>query len=168
MSKGGKQVAFKVPPSKLAPDADAWIAELNLMRTLSLKRIGLFSARLDAQWADQSLAATDQFAPAIFGRVRGFDEITGYGETGASLSLEYFTPWKKLSKLGTFRALTFLDGAIVNQRSTHSSIDLLSTGVGARWQLHGISAQCDLGIPLAVPQGTQTAPRARFSMSVSW
>jgi predicted DNA binding CopG/RHH family protein len=26
MSKGGKQVAFKVPPSKLAPDADAWIA----------------------------------------------------------------------------------------------------------------------------------------------
>lgn len=26
MSKGAKQVAFKVPPSKLAPAADAWIA----------------------------------------------------------------------------------------------------------------------------------------------
>jgi hemolysin activation/secretion protein len=151
-----------------ASGADAWIAELNLVRTLSLKRIGLFSAKLDAQWTDQSLVAADQFAPVIFGRVRGFDEITGYGDNGASLSLEYFTPWKKLSKLGSFRALTFLDGAIVTQRSTHSRIDLLSTGIGARWQLRGISAQCDLGIPLSAPEGTKTDPRARFSMTVSW
>jgi hemolysin activation/secretion protein len=151
-----------------ASDADSLIAEFSLLRTLSLKRAGLFSARLDAQWANQSLLAADQFAPVIFGRVRGFDEITGYGDNGVSLSLEYFTPWHKISQLGSFRALTFLDTAAVSEHATNKNIELLSTGIGARWQWRTFSAQCDLGIPLASPVGTKTDPRARFSMTVSW
>jgi hemolysin activation/secretion protein len=151
-----------------ASDADAWIAEFNLLRTLSLKKAGLFSTKMDAQWTNQSLVAADQFAPVIFGRVRGFDEITGYGDSGTSLSLEYFTPWTKISQLGSFRALTFIDGATVRERATRQQLDLLSTGIGARWQWRGIAAQCDLGIPLSAPEGTKTDPRVRFSMTVSW
>jgi len=151
-----------------ASGADAWIAEWNLLRTLALKKVGLFSAKLDAQWATQSLVAADQFAPVIFGRVRGFDEITGYGDSGASLSLEYFTPWRKISQLGSFRALTFIDGATVKERATRQHLDLISTGIGARWQWSTVSAQCDLGIPLSAPEGTKTDPRLRFSMTVSW
>jgi hemolysin activation/secretion protein len=151
-----------------ARDADSWIAEVSLSRTLQMKRAGLLSARLDAQWSDQALLAADQFGPAIFGRIRGFDEITGYGDNGAALSLEWMSPWFKPGKFGAIRALTFCDGAVVHERATQQDASLLSTGIGARWQWKMVSVQCDLGVPLSAPRGIEKDPRARFSMTVRW
>jgi hemolysin activation/secretion protein len=128
----------------------------------------MLSARLDAQWSDHALLAADQFGPAIFGRIRGFDEISGYGDNGASLSLEWMSPWLKAGKVGSIRGLTFCDGAVVHERSTRQDARLLSTGIGARWQWKMVSVQCDLGVPLSAPRGIETDPRARFSMTVRW
>jgi hemolysin activation/secretion protein len=151
-----------------ASDADSWIAEFSFSRTLQMKRVGMLSARLDAQWSDHALLAADQFGPAIFGRIRGFDEISGYGDNGASLSLEWMSPWLKAGKVGSIRGLTFCDGAVVHERSTRQDARLLSTGIGARWQWKMVSVQCDLGVPLSAPRGIETDPRARFSMTVRW
>lgn len=151
-----------------AMDASAWILDLSLQRTLSLQRAGLLNAQLNAQWTHQSLLAADQFAPAINGRVRGFDEITGYGDQGAVLTLEWLFPWLKTAKLGSIRPLAFVDSALVYERATQSNFELLSSGIGLRWQSKNFTASCDLGAPLLAPEGTQTEPRLRFSILMRW
>ncbi len=151
-----------------ASDSDAWIAEISLTRTLSLKRAGMLSARLDGQWSEGALLAADQFAPAVFGRVRGFDEITGYGDNGASLSLEWATLGWKAGKAGSFRGLSFMEGALVHERATGADVELLATGVGIRWQWQILSLQWDLGLPLHSTANTGTEPRARFALTLRW
>lgn len=151
-----------------AGGSQAWMAELSLQRTLNLKKAGMLRAQLDAQWSDRALLAADQFAPAISGRVRGFDEITGYGDNGATVILEWLTTWRKLARLGAIRGILFADGALVHQRMAARDTELLSTGAGLRWQRKMFSVQCDLGVPLHATQGIETRPRARFSMTCRW
>ncbi len=151
-----------------AGGSQAWMAELTFQRTLNLRKAGLLMAGIEGQWSDRALLAADQFAPAVFGRVRGFDEITGYGDNGLILSLEWLTPWMKTMRLGTIRGLIFTDGALVHQRQTARDVKLLSTGAGLRWQSKALSLQCDLGIPIHANQAIETQPQARFSMSVRW
>ena len=151
-----------------ATAAHAWIMTADVSRTLTLGHFGMISARLNGQWSDHALLAADQFAPAIFGRVRGFDEITGYGDNGATLNLEWLSRWVQVPKAGAVRAVTFLDSATVQERTTQSDLTLVSTGFGLRWQWHGLNGTCDLGIPLQSPEGVEKTPRLRFSIVARW
>jgi hemolysin activation/secretion protein len=151
-----------------AGGSQAWLAELTLQRSLKLKHAGTLMARLEGQWSDRALLAADQFSPAVAGRARGFDEITGYGDNGAVLSLEWLTAWQKTTNLGSIRGLLFSDGALVHQRMPGRDVRLLSTGAGVRWQSKALALQCDLGVPLIATHGIETRPRARFSLSLSW
>ena len=137
-------------------------------RTLTLGNAGTLAGHLEGQWTSNALLAADQFAPAISGRVRGFDEIAGFGDTGASLGIEYQSPVIRAVRPGSLRGIAFLDSAIVRDRSTGENAELLSTGAGFRWQWRDLTASCDLGIPLNAPDGTDDSARLRLAVTTRW
>ncbi len=151
-----------------ADGADSLILLLNLERSLTLGKAGSLTAKLDAQWSSAALLSADQFAPAIWGRVRGFDEVTGYGDNAASLTMEYQSPLLRTPKAGSLRGIAFLDSALVDNQSTGEDTELVSAGVGFRWLWKNLTASCDLAIPIHANDGIDTDPRLRFSVTSRW
>lgn len=151
-----------------ADGADSLIALLDVERSLLLGKSGSLTARLDAQWSSNAVLSADQFASAINGRVRGFDEIEGYGDSGASLTLEYQSPVLRLPSAGGLRGVVFVDSAVAKEQESGDKTELHSAGIGFRWQWRDLTAVCDLGFPLHAPDGVEEDPRLRFSIVARW
>jgi hemolysin activation/secretion protein len=148
-----------------ADGAESFILRLLAQHSISPGGGHGLNFRVDAQWSDSHLLASDQFAPAINGRLRGFDEVTGYGDSGISGSVEYLTPPWRPRGAGTLRGVVFVDGAIVHDRRDGVTDSFAAAGCGFRWQRGDISASCDLGIPLSAPDGVEEDARLRFSVT---
>lgn len=90
----------------------------------------LLAARASGQYTSQTLIGCERFGAGGRSSVRGFDENIRTADTGASGTLELYTP--ELAK--GLRLLAFLDGATLHGNGAgDGSRNLASTGLGLRY-----------------------------------
>lgn len=152
-----------------ASGAESLIARIEGERTVRLADAGVLLARLSGQITNSDLLSSDQIYTGGGSRVRGFDETVGYASNGLFASVEFQSRALETKRVGDFRMVTFLDGAILDRDSVTDTGELLSTGFGFRWSVDNrFSARVDLGIPLTYPDDESGDPLCHFGVSTSW
>ncbi|HEX7384805.1 MAG TPA: ShlB/FhaC/HecB family hemolysin secretion/activation protein [Burkholderiaceae bacterium] len=147
-----------------ADAADYEAARPGASRDYSLVRLGAFaaralprgwqiSARIAGQWTRDGLVNGEQFSIAGSTSVRGYEEREITGDSGASGTLELYTPSllpADASPKSSLRLLGFVDaGKAWNRldtpcRDAQSSCTLASVGLGARLDWQDLRLRLDL------------------------
>lgn len=149
--------------------AEAFIARTELRRTLKIGKEWNLLGRLQGQWTDSDLLASDQIHAGGYNLVRGFDESVGYGSKGMVAGLELQTRPYRFFEMGKILGLTFVDGASLSRDEESDTGQLLSSGVGFRWQFEdSASARFDLAIPLDYPSSEDGDAMIHFGVSKAW
>ncbi len=127
-------------------------------------------ARIDGQWAGETLIPGEQFGLGGATSVRGFEERAVAGDNGVAASLEVWTP--AIRPLAGLRLLGFVDAGIKDLERPAAGEEardtLLSAGVGARWQWKdSLSASLDYARVLDQARGASSdAGNSRWHLSV--
>lgn len=149
--------------------AEAFIAKTELRRTLKLGKKWNLSGRLQAQWTEEDLLASDQIHVGGYNLVRGFDESVGYGSKGLVGGIELQTRPYRLFDMGKILALSFIDGAALSRDQHSDAGQLLSGGIGFRWQFEdNASARFDVALPLDYPKSKDGDAMIHFGVTKSW
>lgn len=149
--------------------AEALIAKTELRRTLKLGKHLNLSGRLQAQWTESDLLASDQIHAGGYNLVRGFDESVGYGSKGLVGGIELQTRPYRFFDMGKILALSFIDGASLSRDQVSDEGQLLSGGIGFRWQLDGnTSARFDVALPLDYPESEDGNAMIHFGVAKAW
>lgn len=149
--------------------AEAFIAKTELRRTLKLGKKWNLSGRLQAQWTEDDLLASDQIHAGGYNLVRGFDESVGYGSKGLVGGIELQTRPYRLFDMGKILALSFIDGASLSRDQESDAGQLLSGGIGFRWQFEdSASARFDVALPLDHPKSEDGDAMIHFGVTKSW
>ncbi len=149
--------------------AEAFIAKTELRRTLKLGKQWNLACRLQAQWTESDLLASDQIHAGGYNLVRGFDESVGYGSKGIVGGIEMQTRPYRLFDVGKILGLTFIDGASLSRDQESDAGQLLSGGIGFRWQLEdNASARFDVALPLDYPESEDGDAMIHFGVTTSW
>lgn len=152
-----------------ADGAESLILRLDSERSLRLGDAGLLLGRMNAQWSDSDLLASDQITASGVNRVRGYDETVGYASNGIVASIEYQSPALHVPRAGDVLGVLFVDGAVLDRDAPTDPGELLSTGFGLRWRFNDhFSARADLGIPLEHPDDIDDSPMIHFALGTTW
>ncbi len=153
-----------------ADEAESLIAKFEMERTLKVADLGFLVGRLQGQWSDITLIASDQISSGGLSRVRGFDEAVGYASKGLIGTLEFqFKNLPTPARYGDFQAITFIDGATLSRDAAGDPGQLASVGAGLRWRYDDkVSAKLDLGIPIDHPNSINGDPILYFSVMKNW
>jgi hemolysin activation/secretion protein len=152
-----------------ADGAQSLIFKMEAERSLKLGELGYLVARVQGQWADSILIASDQISAGGVSRVRGYDEAVGYASKGLVGTIEFQSKSFPTAKAGDFNAIAFMDGAVLSRDLVGDPGELYSAGVGLRWRYEElVSARLDLGIPIDHPDDLSGDPMLYFSVSTNW
>jgi hemolysin activation/secretion protein len=132
-------------------------------------------ARVQGQYADDPVLASEQITAGGAESVRGYMEVEASGDRGALGTVELRSPtltgWLGLSRLGEWRLLVFSDAATL--RIMHplpeqqSGFRLWSAGGGTRVRfLEHLFGGADVGVPLT-SVGTTTRYHPRFHLRLA-
>ena len=100
-----------------------------------LPRKWLLRGVFEGQYADEPLIPGEQFGLGGMNSVRGFNERSVLGDSGARLSGEIWLP--PIEVLGSLRVLGFMDYGYMNRENAlpgeTDSESIVSSGLGIRW-----------------------------------
>lgn len=123
----------------------------------------LLSARASGQYTSQTLIGCERFGAGGRSSVRGFDENIRTADTGASGTLELYTP--EFAK--GLRLLAFLDGATLHGNGAgDGSRNLASTGLGLRYYTDTFQFALDYAAILDEPDDVKRGPEGHRRWNV--
>ena len=138
------------------PDSEffSWQGQAQWVKTIN--RDQLLIARLNGQWADDSLLSLEQFRLGGQGSVRGYRQDQSTADNGLFASVEMRFPLLSIPDWNTTAQIApFIDyglGWNNGDQADPDPNDFLSVGTGLLWQVGDrITARVDFGIPLIDP-----------------
>ena len=138
------------------PDSEffSWQGQAQWVKTIN--RDQLLIARLNGQWADDSLLSLEQFRLGGQGSVRGYRQDQSTADNGLFASVEMRFPLLTIPDWDTTAQIApFIDyglGWNNGDQADPDPNDFLSVGTGLLWQVGDrITARVDFGIPLIDP-----------------
>lgn len=151
-----------------ASDSESWVALVKADRTLSWATLGDLSMTAEAQWTNENLIPSNQFAGGGVQRIRGYDEGDVFFDKALMLSAEWQFRRISFSEKLNLRPLVFIDSAWLSDHDEASDF-ISSTGIGCQctWQSRG-SANLVLAQPLQRFQGEDRDPVLYFSINTFW
>lgn len=151
-----------------ASDSDSWVALVKADRALSFAKMGDLAITAEAQWTNENLIPSNQFAGGGVQRMRGYDEGEVFFDKALMLSAEWQFRRISISEKMNLRPLLFIDSAWLSDHDGASDY-ISSTGVGCQytWQSRG-SANLVFAQPLQRFQGADRDPVLYFSFNTFW
>ncbi len=168
----GSQVLSSSPSSYRAlggEDAQYWITQLNLNRSIRLGAAGSLHVRSEYQWTDDKLIGSDQSYVTGFSKVRGYDESLVNADKTLFFSTEWRYPVQRVVDQQWLQPLLFVDYAAFSDNGQSDGSDIASVGAGVRWKwANRMQGRADFGVPLRELATSRTAPMLQFSISSTW
>jgi hemolysin activation/secretion protein len=151
-----------------ATDSDSWVATIHAERDVPLQNFGNLEVKADAQWTNENLIPSNQFAGGGVQRLRGYDEGSVFFDRALMLSAEWQFQRFSLPGKSSAHPHLFIDHAELADHDGQST-SLSSVGAGVQWSgLSHYAARLEFAQPLQRLGNQPRDPVLYFSLNTFW
>lgn len=151
-----------------ADDAESTVATIKAERILPFQNSGDLELRAEAQWANENLLSSDQFAAAGAQRLRGYDESSAFYDQALLLSAEWqFRRISLPSRMSLSPHLFFDTAWLADYLGGNEHLSSLGAGFKWTFQTH-YAAKLEIAQPLQRIGNAAREPALIFSFNTFW
>jgi len=151
-----------------ATDSDSWVATIRAERDIPFQNLGNLELKADAQWTNENLIPSNQYAGGGVQRIRGYDEGSVFFDKALMLSAEWQGKRIALPAKSSAIPHLFVDHAWLADHNGQST-SLSSVGAGFQWSgLSHYSARLEVAQPLQRLGNQPRDPVLYFSLNTFW